>query len=255
MSNSFWILSWLPFKSENSISSFKEYFLLEVVSPIFNLSFFVLIASFTRPNSDLNTWVIGNSFLLSANLSLFRVGSIMVKERYNGRLETLIASPSSTFRFILANTIFPVIVSTITTIFGLQISSYFFSQSIHLSFSLFLIIISSMFSSVCFGLFLSNLAFITDSLNFLLNLFYYILLMFSGANFPISQLPHYLRFINDIIPLSHGITSAKLYLSNSNFKYQLFLELLVGIFYLNLTIFFSFFLEKKARQIGKLGSF
>ena len=112
------------------------------------------------------------------------------------------------------------------------------------------VIIVGMFSITGFSLFLSSFGLITDSMHFILNLVANILIIFSGANFPISQLPQALQIISRIIPLTRSIEAANMLFSTydtSKFVWLLFTEAILGIiFYIT-----SYFVIQIAEKIAK----
>ena len=60
---------------------------------------------------------------------------------------------------------------------------------------LILAISCAMISASCFGLFLSVFGLISDSMYFILNIVSYLLMIFTGAEFPVQQLPFAGRII------------------------------------------------------------
>lgn len=73
-----------------------------------------------------------------------------------------------------------------------------------------LITFIAMFAAAGFGLLLSMLGLISDSIHFILNLSAYVLMIFCGANFPIAQLPQAGQYISRMLPLTRSIQAANM---------------------------------------------
>lgn len=248
----FFSQAWLSFKTRYAVISFEEFIFLETLYPLVTLSFYCILAAYSFNTSNLTKWVVGNSFLLCTNTCIFILGRAFEGERYSGRIRSLIISPVNKLLIVLEKGIFPAIVSIITVFFGFMIGSLLFGvdfTSINLGIFLVVIIVG-MFSITGFSLFLSSFGLITDSMHFILNLVANILIIFSGANFPISQLPQALQIISRIIPLTRSIEAANMLFSTydtSKFVWLLFTEAILGIiFYIT-----SYFVIQIAEKIAK----
>lgn len=244
--------AWLSFKIRYAVISFEEFLFMETLYPLITLSFYCILAAYSFNTTNLARWVVGNSFLLCTSICIFTLGIAFDGERYSGRIRSIIVSPVNKLLIVLEKGFFPAIVSVITVFFGFMIGSLIFGvdfTSINLGLFL-LVIIIGMFSMTGFSLFLSSFGLVTDSMHFILNLVANILIIFSGANFPISQLPKTLRIISKLIPLTRSIEAANMLFANydvSKFIWLLLTEIIVGIvFYL-----ISYFVIQHAEKLAK----
>mgnify|MGYP000897589160 CR=1 FL=1 len=244
--------SWLSFKQRYAVISFEEFILFESLYPIITLSFYCILAAYSFNTNNLTRWIVGNSFLLCTNMCIFTLGLAFDSEKYYGRIRSIIISPVNKLIIVLEKGFFPAIFSVITVFFGFMIGSFMFGVDFtSINLVLFLLVtMVGMFAMTGFSLFLSSFGLITDSMHFILNLVSYVLMIFCGANFPISQLPKALQMISKLIPLTRSISAANMLFADydkSKFIYLLLTEIFLGsIFYL-----ISYFMIKQAEKIAK----
>ncbi len=236
MIRQFWEQAWLSYKSNRIQFNFEEYILLEIMYPLVTLIFYCIVATYSFQTTNIENWVIGNAFLMCVNASIFGVGSAFVEDRYYGRLSGIIIAPINKFTIIVERGIFSCFETILVVILGLILGCMIFKvdfSEVDL-FMMALIIIVAMMSTTCFGLLLATVGVLTDEMNFLLNFVYYILLIFSGAEFPIKQLPLFGRLISKCIPLTNSIEAANILVSNkdANIFYLLFNETLLAYIYI-----------------------
>jgi ABC-2 type transport system permease protein len=252
--------AWLSFKTRYAVISFEEFIFMETFYPLITLSFYCILAAYSFNTSNLARWVVGNSFLLCTNTCIFILGMAFDVERYSGRIRSIIISPVNKLLIVLEKGLYPAIVSIITVFFGFMIGSLMFGvdfTSINLGL-FFIVIVVGMFSMTGFSLLLSSFGLITDSMHFILNLVANILIIFSGANFPISQLPQTLQIISKIIPLTRSIEAANMLFASydtNKFIYLLLTEALIGIIFYIISFFVIQIAEKVAKKNASLELF
>lgn len=153
--------------------------------------FYCLLASYCFRTNDLSRWVVGNAFLMCTNTCVFGLGGVFTGERYNGRLRSIVAAPCAKLPLVLASGVFPALLASVAVAAGLALGGLLFG----VDFSgldrgrAALTILCAMVSASCFGLFISVFGLLTDSIHMVLNVTSYLLLIFTGAEFPVSQLP------------------------------------------------------------------
>ena len=67
-------------------------------------------------------------------------------------------------------------------------------------------VLCAMISASCFGLFLAVFGLMSDSMHLVLNVVSYLLMIFTGAEFPVSQLPLAGRIVAQFMPLTKSIS-------------------------------------------------
>lgn len=224
----FFSQAWLSFKGQQAALSFDEFIAFKTLYPLLTLIFYCVLASYSFNRSDLTHWVVGNSFLLCINTCVFSLGGTFTGERYYGRLRSIIVSPVHKVSIVLQKGFYPCIVAIFSVLIGFFIGSLIFSVDFsNVNFGLFLLItIVAMFAATGFGLLLAVFGLITDEMNFLLNLASYVLIIFCGANFPISQLPLVARVFSKLLPLTRSIEAANMLFEK--FDYERLAWLLIG---------------------------
>lgn len=212
--------SWLCFKGQKAQFELEEFILLDTLYPFFTLIFYCIVAGYSFQTTNLTRWVVGNAFLLCINTCIFSLGNSFVGERYYGRIRSMVVSPASRIGMILEKGFFCCIETAATTFVGFLMGCLVF----HISFQgvpigeILLFILISTLAATGFGLFLGVFGLVTDEMHFILNLTNYVLLIFSGAEFPIAQLPPAMRVISGMIPLTRSIEAANLLFEGKEFS-------------------------------------
>jgi ABC-2 type transport system permease protein len=122
----------------------------------------------------------------------------------------------------------------------------------------FVILLFAMMGACALGLFLGTIGLLTDQMHLILNTMSYIILIFTGANFPISQLPFLGRMIAQMLPLSRSIEAAKMIFADYDGTriFELLLgEFVVGVIYLMAAKALLYFTERWAIKKGTLELF
>ncbi|MCR5823887.1 MAG: ABC transporter permease [Lachnospiraceae bacterium] len=251
--------AYLYHKGRRAAFEAEEFVLMQIGYPLVTLIFYCLIASFSFKTTDLTHWVIGNSFLLCTNACIFGLGNLFVGERYYGRLRSIIASPCSKIGLILAGGVFPTLFAICASVCGLLVGSLVFHVDLtRIDLPLAAVaILCAMISAACFGLFISSFGLMSDSMHLVLNLVSYILMIFTGAEFPVSQLPLAGQVFAQLMPLTKAIAAMnKLFDGNpEGFWLNLLGELATGCAYALLTRLVFAFAERSAQRSGKFDMF
>jgi len=233
----FFVQSWLSFKALFGWIDPKVYFFVKVLNPIFQLVFFCLLAKYCYKVSDLSPWVIGNSFLLCIYNCIFGIGNIFVVERYYGTLKIIVAAPSNKFITFFQRGFVHIFDSISTVVIGLVVGSLLFNVSfanVDLP-VFFLVLIIAMFSAVGFGLFVGSFGLIISNMNLIMNILAMLLMVFSGANFPVEWLPLVIRKFAYCLPITRSIKAANLLTQGQGLLkiYSLIgQEILLGVIYI-----------------------
>ena len=124
--------------------------------------------------------------------------------------------------------------------------------------ALALTILITTISTCGLGLLLGCLALITVNVMFVNNFVYFLLLIFSGANVQLDQMPAWVQFISSVLPLTRGISAARLLVhgaSLGNVTALLLGELGIGIIYGILGYLLFAVFEVVAKRRGTLEVF
>lgn len=252
--------AWLYYKGQNTGFNFEEFVLMKLSIPILTLIMYCIIAAYGFQTNILTFWVVGNSFLLCTNTCVFSLGGTFNGERYYGRLRSIIVAPSNKLMAILQKGFFPMIESVVSVIIGFVVGSLLFKVDItNINLGLFLLVILvAMFSACGFGMILGILGMLTSEMHLLLNCMSYVLIILTGANFPITMLPGIVQIISKCIPLTRSIEAANLlFVSNSGAKIigLIVQEAGMGVVYILISVYLLKIIEKVAIKKASLEVF
>ena len=217
----FWSQVWLNAKVNQGGLNLAEFFAYRICISLLMLILYCLIAYYAQGQVDLTRWVVGNAFILCIFESIHSVGSCFNEERSFGRLKTIIVSPTSKLIVIMYRGVSSILISFLTISIALFIGGKIFDvqfSEVNLGMLVVAMLISS-FAAVGLGSLLAVFALITDSMYLMLNSVVMLIMIFSGANFPVTQLPDFAQWISKIFPLNRGIAAA-----NMSFSYDFNLE-------------------------------
>lgn len=203
--------AFISYKALFGYLDLKLYLAFKTITPILQLCFFVLIAKYNNSAADLTPWVIGNAFLLSMYNSFFGVGAMILSDRSFSTLSLLVVSPTNSFLIFTSRSFFHILDAFLTVAIGLFIGYLFFDVNFtNTNFlMLSLAILVSMFAAMGLGAIIGSFGLIVRDLNMVLNTSVFILMLFTGAQFPISNLPNGLQFISQLMPITRGIEVAR----------------------------------------------
>ena len=251
--------AYLYHKGRRAAFEAEEFVLMQIGYPLVTLIFYCLIASYSFRTTNLTSWVIGNAFLLCTNACIFGIGRIFVGERYFGRLRSIIASPCAKLPLILANGLFPALFAVVASVCGFLVGALVFGvdfSGVPLGLAP-LTILTAMPSATCFGLFLSVFGLMSDSMHLVLNVVSYLLMIFTGAEFPVSQLPLAGRVLAQMMPLTKAIAAMNTLFEPTHARFWplLLAELFTGAAYALLARAVFGFAERSARRSGRFDLF
>lgn len=253
-------MAWLNFKGQRAAFNLEEFLLLETAYPFITLMFHCVLAGYAYGTTDLTDWVIGNAFLLCTNICVFSLGSSFRAERAYGRIRSIMVGKTSKIEIVLQKGFFSGLVSMVTTFVGFAAGCLVFGISIQdISWgAMLLCFMVAMFSAMGFGLVLSVFGLMSHQMHLILNLMEYVLLIFTGSNFPVSQLPDALQIVSYALPLTRSIQAARGVASGMGWSEILSLlggEIIVGIVYVLLAAGLVKYAERVAIKDGTLELF
>lgn len=211
----FFSQAWLYAKGRQAAFRWEEFLLLDAGYPFLTLIFYCLLAAYSFQTRDLGHWVAGNSLLLCTNTCIFGLGGAFNGERYFGRLRSIVVSPSALLGVVLESGFFPMLVSAATVLSGLMLGSLVFGVQLWgvPVGPVLLVILAAMFAASGLGLLLSACSLLGDGMHFLLNVASYVLMICTGAQFPVAQLPLPVRWLSRLLPLTRSVEAMDLLLA------------------------------------------
>jgi ABC-2 type transport system permease protein len=181
-----------------------------LVAPIFQILLFVYIGRNAGLESD-EFYVIGNALQYAAIPCVFAMGFAISGERYQQTLGPILVSPARRLPLFLGRAVPVVLNGAFVSAFSLTVGGLLLGIDVPASAigPLALVVLVCAFSCTGLGLINGALGLRVRETAVLANIIFGLLLIFSGANVPLDQLPGWMQTISDAVPLTHGIEAAR----------------------------------------------
>ena len=181
-----------------------------VIAPIFQILLFVYIGRASQTQSD-EFYVIGNALQYAAIPCIFAMTNTIAGERSQNTLGAVLATPAKRIPLFLGRSM-PVIVNGFfVACFALVVGGLI--VGIHVPASSFaplaLATLICAFSCTGLGLTGAGIGLLMREQAVLANIMFGVLLIFTGANVPVDQLPGWMQSISNVLPFTHGIEAAR----------------------------------------------
>jgi ABC-2 type transport system permease protein len=179
--------------------------------PLAQMFFFVYLGTFATSADNRSFYIVGNALQIAAVSGIYGMTMSIGGDRNNGTLGYIFGTPANrlvvfmgrAFMNIMDGALGVVIAFTWgVVLMGLDLSNASLP-------SLALTILVTTISTCGLGLLMGCLALITVNVMFVNNFVYFMLLIFSGANLPLAQLPVWIQTISYMLPLTRGIMAAR----------------------------------------------
>ena len=206
-----------------------------MVAPLFQILLFVYIGRSAQLESD-EFYVIGNAIQYASIPCLFAMTHIIAGERFQQTLGYILVTPARRLPLFLGRTLPVVVNGFVVAAFGLAVGGAIVHVQVPASAYLPIAAVTAVSAFSCTGLGLVNagLGFVFRETAVLSNIIFGVLLVLSGANVPLDDLPGWLRPFSDVIPFTHGIAAARQLADGASFGSVAGLvgaEALVGLAY------------------------
>jgi ABC-2 type transport system permease protein len=228
-----------------------------IVTPIFQILLFAYIGRAAHARSD-EFYVVGNAMQYAAVPCLFAMTQTIAGERFQQTLGYILVSPAGRLPLFLGRAL-PVIlngffVAGFSLVVGGLILGVTFSASTFAPLALVVLVAS--LSCTGLGLINAGLGLRIRETSVLSNILVGILLIFCGANVPISALPNWMAQIASGLPLTHAIEAARAVANGSSITAVQGLigrELVVGVVYAVAGLAIIRFFETQSHRHASLG--
>jgi ABC-2 type transport system permease protein len=181
-----------------------------LVAPIFQILLFVYIGRNAGLESD-EFYVIGNALQYAAIPCVFAMGFAISGERYQRTLGSILVSPARRLPLFLGRAAPVMLNGAFVAAFSLAVGGLLLGIDVPGSAlaPLALVVLVSAVSCTGLGLINGALGLRVREVAVLGNIIFGLLLIFSGANVPLGELPGWMRAISEVTPLTHGIEAAR----------------------------------------------
>ena len=231
-----------------------QYAASKIIMPLAQMFFFVYLGTYATGAGNASFYIIGNAIQITAVSGIFGVTMSIGGERDAGTLPYLFGTPANRLMIFLGRAFMNIIDGALGVVIAFTWGVLLLGLDLsHTNLGgLAMTILITTVSTCGLGLLLGSLSLITVNVMFVNNFVYFLLLIFSGANVPIGQLPVWMQTISYVLPLTRGIAAGRLLVSGASFSSVaplLWGELGVGLVYglLGYLLFIVFEIEAKRR--------
>jgi ABC-2 type transport system permease protein len=181
-----------------------------VVAPIFQILLFVYIGRSSHTQSD-EFYVVGNALQYAAIPCIFAMTNTISGERYQNTLGAVLATPAKRIPLFLGRSL-PVIANGfVVSVFALVVGGLIVGVSIPAGSEteILVVILVCAFACTGLGLMTAAIGLLARDTAVLSNIVFGILLVFTGANVALDDLPSWMSTLAQGLPLTHGIEAAR----------------------------------------------
>jgi ABC-2 type transport system permease protein len=233
------------------------YMASKIFMPLAQMFFFVFLGTYGSSSNNSDFFVIGNAIQITSVSGIFGVTMSVGGDRDAGTLPYLFGTPANRFMIFFGRAFMHVIDGTIGVVialtWGVLLMGLDLSQTDLPALGLTILITT--ISTCGLGLLMGCLSLLTANVMFVNNFIYFSLLIFSGANVPIANLPMWMQAVSNILPLTRGIAASRALASGaalSEISPLLFSEIGIGLVYGALGYFLFAWFEIQAKKQGTL---
>ncbi len=233
------------------------YMASKIIMPLAQIFFFVFLGSYASGGKNVDFYVIGNAIQITAISGIFGVTFSVGGDRDAGTLPYLFGTPSNRFMLFFGRAFMHIIDGAIGVVIALTWGVLLMGLDLSRTNlpALGLTIIITTFSTCGLGLLMGCLSLLTANIMFVNNFVYFSLLIFSGANVAISELPAWMQVISNVLPLTRGIAASRALVSGAaltDIFPLLITEFGIGLFYGFVGYALFSWFETQAKQRGTL---
>ncbi len=237
-----------------------QYMASKILSPLAQIFFFVYLGTYATGSGNASFYIVGNALQIAAVSGIFGMTMSIGGDRNSGTLAYILGTPANRLVVFMGRALMNILDGAL----GVVIAFFWGVTLMHLDLShtnlpaLALTILITTISTCGLGLLLGCLSLITVNVMFVNNFFYFLLLIFSGANVQLSQMPAWVQATSSVLPLTRGIAAARLLVKGGSLAEVLPLllgELAVGLVYSLLGYLLFAVFEVEAKKRGTLEVF
>jgi ABC-2 type transport system permease protein len=222
-----------------------------LVGPVFQILLFAYIGRAAHVRSD-EFYVIGNALQYAAIPCVFAMCNTIAGERYQQTLGYILVTPARRIPLFVGRSV-PVLVNgALTSAFAFVVGGAILHIHVpaHSIPAIALVILLAAASCTGLGLLSAAIGFLVRETATLNNIFFGLLLIFTGANVALDDLPGWMATTAHGLPLTHAIEAARKLADGASFGSVgglVAAEALIGAIYATLGYWLIRFLEQQSR--------
>ena len=207
-----------------------------VVAPVFQILLFAYIGRSAGLESD-TFYVTGNALQYAAIPCLFAMSQLISGERYQNTLSAILVSPANRIPLFFGRAMPVIGNAAFVSAFALAVGCLLLDVSLPAESipGIAAVILVAAFSCSGLGLINAAISLRVRENAVLSNVIFGFLLIFTGANVPLDELPNWMSTISNFLPLTHAIEAVRDLAAGDSFSSVLGLvgtELAIGLAYL-----------------------
>ena len=237
-----------------------QYMASKIIMPLAQMFFFVYLGTFATGESNAAFYIVGNALQIAAVSGIYGMTMSIGGDRDSGTLGYILGTPANRFVVFMGRAFMNILDGALGVIiaffWGVVLMGLDLSHTN--IFALALTIMITTISTCGLGLLMGCLSLITVNVMFVNNFVYFVLLIFSGANVRLDQVPAWVQATSSVLPLTRGISAARLLVqgwSLADVMPLLLGELVVGLIYALLGYLLFAVFEMEAKKRGTLEVF
>ncbi len=209
----------------NAIFSFRAQFdwlyppmwlTMKLVLTLSQIAFFVFVGQFLvstgkAPPTIIAYIAIGNAIQTLSWNTVFSVINITSQDKWGGTLPLMLATPAHRLPLFVWRAMIHVLDGMISVAISFLFAVFLFGVNFGSTnfLALVVVVFLTSFTMSGFGLLIGGLSFHFRNPMVWANIFTFILLIFCGVNFPVSDLPKPLQYISYAFPLTYGVDAGR----------------------------------------------
>lgn len=188
-----------------------QYMASKILSPLAQIFFFVYLGTYATGADNKTFYIVGNAIQIAAVSGIYGMTMSIGGDRNNGTLGYIFGTPANRLVIFMGRAFMNIMDGALGVVIAFMWGVLLMGLDLsHTNLSaLALTIIVTTISTCGLGLLMGCLALITVNVMFVNNFVYFTLLIFSGANIPLVQLPGWIRAVSYMLPLTRGIIAAR----------------------------------------------
>ncbi len=217
------------------------YLASKIVMPLAQILFFTLMGIFAGGQTQASFFAIGNAIQLASVNGIYGVTMSIGGDRWSGALPYIFGTPANRLTLFSGRAFFHVIDGMLGVIVGLGWGVLLFHLDLGHT-----------------DLLLGCVSLVSIETMFVNNTAYFLLLVFSGANIPLAQMPAWMQSIAWALPLTRGIAASRQLIDGAQLSAVLPLlagEVALGAIYILLGFTLFRWFEFQAKRRGTLEAF
>lgn len=234
------------------------YLFNKTLFPLVQMSFFTLLGQFggARP---LAFYLVGNAVVVAFQ-PMFTIAGAVSGERRLGTLQYVVGSPANRVVLFFGRGIGQALDGLIDLMLAFWFAALLFGLDLSQAnwLGIALAIATACYGASAIGLFLGAAAYLVLDANFLANTAMFAMLLLSGANVPLEELPGWLVPLSSALPLTRSVEAARLFTSGGELATGLGLlgiDAAVGTLWALGGLALFSWIEAQARRRGSLEGF